>query len=86
MPFAATWGDLEIIILSEISQTEKDKYQVISHVKFNKKWYKRTYLKKKKKLQGFKTHLVGTIGKTIGGGKNWEGGNNTYTPLYKTDD
>ena len=30
MPFAATWMDLEIIILSEISQTEKDKYHVIS--------------------------------------------------------
>ena len=27
MPFAATWMDLEIIILSEVSQTEKDKYQ-----------------------------------------------------------
>ena len=26
MPFAATWMDLEIIILSEVSQTEKDKY------------------------------------------------------------
>ena len=26
MPFAATWIDLEIIILSEVSQTEKDKY------------------------------------------------------------
>ena len=29
MPFAATWIDLEIIILSEVSQTEKDKYHVI---------------------------------------------------------
>ena len=28
MPFAATWMDLEIIIQSEISQTEKDKYQM----------------------------------------------------------
>ena len=27
IPFAATWMDLEIIILSEVSQTEKDKYQ-----------------------------------------------------------
>ena len=30
MPFAATWLDLEIIILSEVSQTEKDKYHMIS--------------------------------------------------------
>ena len=28
MPFAATWKDLEIIILSEVSQTEKDKYMI----------------------------------------------------------
>ena len=30
MPFAATWMDLEIIILCEVSQTEKDKYHMIS--------------------------------------------------------
>ena len=30
MPFAATWMDLEIIILNEVSQKEKDKYHVIS--------------------------------------------------------
>ena len=30
MPFAATWMDLEMIRLSEVSQTEKDKYHVIS--------------------------------------------------------
>ena len=29
MPFAATWIDLEIMILSEVSQTEKDKYHMI---------------------------------------------------------
>ena len=28
MPYAATWMDLEIIILREISQTEKDKYMI----------------------------------------------------------
>ena len=28
MPFAATWMDLEIIILSEVSQTEKDIYTI----------------------------------------------------------
>ena len=30
MPFAATWMELEIITLSEVSQTEKDKYHMIS--------------------------------------------------------
>ena len=29
MPFAATWMDLESIILSEASQKEKDKYHLI---------------------------------------------------------
>ena len=30
MPFAATWMQLEIIILSKVSQKEKDKYCMIS--------------------------------------------------------
>ena len=30
MPFAATWMDPEILILSEVSQKEKDKYHIIS--------------------------------------------------------
>ena len=30
IPFIATWMDLEIIIVSEVSQTEKDKFHVIS--------------------------------------------------------
>ena len=30
MPFEATWMDLEFIIQSEVSQTEKDKYHMIS--------------------------------------------------------
>ena len=28
LSFEATWMDLEIIILSEVSQTEKDKYMI----------------------------------------------------------
>ena len=30
MPFAETWMGLEIVILSEVSRTEKDKYHMIS--------------------------------------------------------
>ena len=30
LPFAKTWMDLEDILLSEISQTEKDRYCMIS--------------------------------------------------------
>ena len=29
-PFTAAWIDIEIIILSAVSQTEKDKYHMIS--------------------------------------------------------
>ena len=31
MPFAAIWVGLKIIILSEVSQTEKDKYHEITN-------------------------------------------------------
>ena len=30
MPFAAAWMELETLILSEVSQKEKDKYHMIS--------------------------------------------------------
>ena len=35
MPFAATWMDREIVILSEVSQTEKDKYCMMRNLKRN---------------------------------------------------
>ena len=28
MPFAATWMDLELVIMSEVSETQKDKYDI----------------------------------------------------------
>ena len=30
MQFAATWMDLEMIILSEVNQTEEDKYHIVT--------------------------------------------------------
>ena len=32
MPFASTWMNLEIVILSEVNQEEKDKYHMISPI------------------------------------------------------
>jgi len=32
MPFVATWMKLETFILNEVSQKEKDKYHMISHI------------------------------------------------------
>ena len=32
MPSPATWMDLETVILSEVSQTEKDKYSTLTHI------------------------------------------------------
>ena len=32
MPCAATWIELETLILSEVHQKEKDKYHIISHI------------------------------------------------------
>ena len=36
LPFATIWRDLEGIMLSEISQREKDKYCMVSLIKQNK--------------------------------------------------
>ena len=30
MPFAATWTELETLILSQVSQNERDKYYMLS--------------------------------------------------------
>ena len=35
MPFAATWMELETLILSEVSQKEKDKYHMITTYTWN---------------------------------------------------
>ena len=39
LPFVKTWMELEVIMLSEISQMEKDKYHMISQM-WNKKTLK----------------------------------------------
>ena len=54
MSFAATWIDLEIVIMSEISQTEKDKYMILlicRILKKKRKWSKQAYLRKRNKVR-----------------------------------
>ena len=65
MPYAETWMDWKGVILSEISQTEKDKYCMTSHVestKFNK-------LVNKAKKQQIHCYRMQTSGYQWGEGK-----------------
>ena len=48
MPFTAAWMDLEIITLSEVSQTEKDKYHMISLYTKSKNLIQMNLLSRKK--------------------------------------
>ena len=59
--------DQKMIILSEVSQTEKDKYNMVSltHglLKISYKWkksYKGTYLQNKNRLMDIESELLGT--------------------------
>ena len=48
MPFATTWMDLEIVILNEVSQTEKDKYHMISLIVESRKMIQMNLFTKQK--------------------------------------
>ena len=82
MLFAVTWMDLEIVILSEVSQTEKDKYHMISLICgiFRKLYKWELVYKTESQIQ--KTNLC-----LPGGKAGWEKdklgiGINIYTLLY----
>ena len=54
MPLVATWADLPIIILSEVSQTEKDKYHRISLIcELFRKMIQMNLITKQKQTQRF---------------------------------
>ena len=69
MPFAATWKDLEIIILREVSQTEKEKYHMISLIRriLKKMIQMNLYTKQKqahrhrKQIYGYQKRRAGVI-------------------------
>ena len=57
MPFAATWIDLKIIILSEVRQRKINIIWDNEYVESNKKWYKE--LTKQKQIQRFQNQTYG---------------------------
>ena len=59
MPFAATWMDLEITILSEVR--ERQIYD-ITYMYNLKKWHKWTYLQDRNRLTDIKNKLMVTKG------------------------
>ena len=70
MPFAATWMDLQVIILRKVSETEKDKY--ITHM-----WnliflndINEIIYKTETRLTDFENKVMVTKGETRGGGIN----------------
>ena len=73
---------LEVLILSEVSQTEKHKYHMISLILDLKKWYTWTYLQIINRLTDTEKKLMVTKGIVGWGEINWEFGINIHTPLY----
>ena len=81
-PFAATWMDLESVILNEVSQRRRNVLWLSLYVKSKKKWYKWTYLQNRNRLSDLENKLVVSRGKDGGGrGIIREFGMDVYTLL-----
>ena len=59
IPFVATRMDLETLTLSEVSQTEKDKYHMISHIWILIKVIQSNLFIKQKQTHRFQNQLYG---------------------------
>ena len=59
---AATWMDIENIILSEVSQKEEDKYRMISLITWNLKYNTNEFMKQthrhRKQIYGYQRKKV----------------------------
>ena len=80
MPFAATWMDLEIVILSEESQRRRNIIWHPLYVESEKKWYKWAY--KPERTHRLREWTYGCQSKGCREGIFREFGINMYTLLY----
>ena len=65
MPLAATWMELETLILSEVSQKEKDKYHMASLI-FGINIMAQMTLSTEKKIMDLENRLVVAKGEGVG--------------------
>ena len=82
MSFAATWKDLEIIILCDVSQTKTNIIWYSLYVDAKKR-YKGAYLQNGNRVTDIENKLMATGGK--GRRINWEVEMDIYTMIYKMD-
>ena len=81
MPFAATWMQLKIIILSEVSQRKTN--IMCYHLYLESKiWHKRTYLWNRNRHTGIENKLMVAKRKWGQEGTDWEFGVNRCKLLY----
>ena len=69
MPFAATWMDLEIVILNEVSQAEKAKYHDITYMLSLKRTVQMNLLTKQKQSYRCRKQHMLTVG-MLGAGRD----------------
>ena len=81
MPFAATWMNLEIIILSKVRQKEKDKYHMI--YMWNLKYDTNEHIYQAKTDTDIENRLVVASGREGGGWGVWE--KQMQTIIYRVD-
>ena len=83
--FVETWMDLETVIQSEVSQKEKNKYRILTHVMWNlEKWYRWTGLQGRSWDTDVENKCIDTKGgkpRWVGDGGvlNWAIGTDMYT-------
>ena len=82
MPLETTWIQLEIIILREVSQREKDKHHMISLICETSNMTQINLSMKQKQNPGHREQICGCQGGRAGGRMDWEFGGSRCKLLY----